>query len=295
MNEKIILVITILMILSIVLVSCGNKKTPEESNTTNENEGVTNPKTSEYKLINKDGKCYLVFDDASVYTVDFFDGTIVKSTLSYKSMEQFKNTVVGGELNEGHKNFIAVFFPKDENGHMVCDFNNLYIPTLPIGDTSCSGIEWLGEEYSYVFKIGDICGNAKFLPESLYESEYSSRYLSALAADYIIITSNEMIDSGKYEIYYQSGSFKYKRIRYSLSSGKKSFIIDKTYLLEVSDDDRWKTYEANPDVPKDIYMYCKEEGNYYIISLTSLQEDPTDEWLLSFGITPYIDSEVSEG
>ena len=99
----------------------------------------------------------------------------------------------------------------------------------------------------------------------------------------INVTATEHLDGNKDVTYYSTSFGKFKRVRYTLNDNGRSLIVDREYRLQINHD----FLEASKDIPSAIEIYCVEGDLRYYIGLTGFVEDPTDAWLLQFGMEKF--------
>lgn len=262
----------------------GNKsKTPNSAgnNTTPTVCDINDKNGTDYSIVRDNGEYFIVFNDVATYQ----DGMQQLGSVKFSSMKDFKDSVTKGTLTDEQKSIMATAFKKDNDGKILaCDFDNLFVPQVP-ETASIGNVYWKGGN-RYSFKLifeEEIRGTFYYLPESNYNSGYQKYYLDFFEWDTINVTSTKKLDDNKVETYYSTGAGDLKRVRYSLSDGEKIFAIDKTYRLRM---DNIKL-ETSSDIPFSIVLYCIDGEERYVISLHGFTSDPTDEWLLSFGIEKF--------
>lgn len=305
MKKYIDLFVIMLLLATMCLngVSCGenaNDSDSEEAVTTTMNTDDVDKKTadgndSDYVLQYRDGKNYLVFDDISKYTSLASDGEciMVEAGVTFESMKDFKDTVVGGKLTDAQKVSVALF-KKDEAGNiMTPDFNNLYVPVLPSGCTVVGGVYWSGSSYSFSINGDERASVVSFaiMPEESYNAKYEYKcQLVSDDNDLIEITKTEELDGGKTAIYHTTCVGEFMRLTYTLTSGNKTCTVFKKYALDIHDISLKDDIPTSSTVPVDICLYFEENGRHYIVyNIKPHGEDVDDSFLMSFGITRYIE------
>ena len=240
-------------------------------------------KVDDYTLIKNENGCYLKFDDISKYQNNSSNGSMVAGEITFDSIKEFKDRVTKGLLEDWEKQFVASF---SNNGVDIqtCDFNNLYEPLFPQG-SDIVGVGW--KITSYYFMINndnEYFGFINVLSYEEYEKQYTRDFENALNGDQITIESVEIVD--KKEItYYKTPLASLKREAYTLQKGNITVLVDKRFsLTDLS-------ISQSSSIPYRITLYCSDGDRYYTVTLYSLQEDPTDEWLLEFGLKPYIEND----
>lgn len=305
MKKYINLFVIMLLLATMCLngVSCGgnaNDSDSEEAVTTTMNTDDVDKKTadgndSDYVLQYRDGKNYLVFDDISKYTSLASDGEYIMEVegVTFESMKDFKDTVVGGKLTDAQKVAVSQF-KKDETGNiMTPDFNNLYVPVLPSGCTTIGGVYW--NNGGYAFSIENekkvYVDMVMIATEECYNSIYTERY-NRISSDnkMIKITKTEELDGGKTAIYYTTDVGEFMQLTYTLTSGNKTCTVFKKYALDIHDISLKDDIPTSSTVPETISLFFVENGHYYMTNYIKPHgEDVDDSFFMSFGITRYIE------
>lgn len=285
---KLISLIIIFVVIGNMSAGCyfdhGNNASAED--TTVDTTEYSKIETDDYSIIKENGSYYIVFNDkeqAESY------GDSQSATVDFESIKEFKDSVIKGLLKDWQKATILSAFPKDKTGILSCDFNNLYEPVTP---GSVSGVYWSGETYAFGLKLDDnTFGVLQYLTAENYSRIYQSEYENYFNADTITVTSTELIDNGEKSItYYKTYASDLRQERYTLKDGSKTIVVDKRYVLTTIYEDLVQTSDT---VPANIKIYCQDGDIYYIITLHKLIKDPSDEWLLQFGMKRYIDKNES--
>ena len=264
--------------------STSNNETSEdtviERETTTVETQNTHPyeiRVDDYTLVKNESGCYFIFDDISKYQKEYAEGSVVAADIPFGSIKELKDAVTKGLLEEWQKYGVAGF---SDNGIdiQICDFNNLYEPTLP---QECSTIEvyWEGETYSYLVMMSDESfGVVEYHTKESYDKRYSYEYEKFFDRDTITVTGFEERDGKEITHYKTSIGKLFRRERYTLTKGNITVQVDKDYY-------------SLDDTLSRITLYCTGENLYYTVTLYSLAEDPSDEWLLQFGLKRYIDEQ----
>ncbi len=247
---------------------------------------------ADYKIISENGKNYIVFNNPSKYAVSSVLNAQVEVTISFNTLKEFRDTVAKGNLTDGQKAQIAAVFPKDEKGNVLtCDFDKLYAPTLP-KDVSMGNVVWGGATYAFRLNSANgIFGYLKYLTSSSYKGLFNREYETLFDRDLIHVTETRNLGNGKTETYYYTDAGEFKSVRFSMSVGTKTIIVDKNYCLSRNyDSTSLGLAEPSADYPSQVRLYCDEGDKFWSTSLFGFTEDPTDEWLMQFGLTPYVEN-----
>ena len=205
--------------------------------------------------------------------------------LEFDSMQDFATTVMEGSLSDYQKAKIYTVFPRDEKGTITCDFGNLQEVKLPTG-MHRKNVSWTGVIYTQSFSSDkNSFGNVTVYPQDKYEEKYQKDYENRLKASSISIVNEEKIsDRDATLIYYYTQLAEMKCLRYVLVDGNKTYVVEEEYFLSAVYVDENLISDS---IPYRINMYCTDGTNYYVIDLYHLDSRPTEEWLLSFGLTKF--------
>lgn len=210
--------------------------------------------------------------------------------IEFDSMQDFAATVVGGDLSDYQKAKIYTVFPRDEKGTMTCDFGNLQEARLPIGMHN-KNVSWTGVIYTQSFSSDQSgFGNVAVYPKDKYEEKYQKDYENRLKVPSISIMKEEKIsDRDATLIYYNTQLAEMKCVRYVLVDGNKTYVVEEEYFLSAVYVDESLISDS---IPYRINMYCTDGTNYYVIDIYHVDSRPTEEWLLSFGLTKFMSSDI---
>ena len=239
------------------------------------------PTDADYSLVGIDEMKYIVFENVSEYEREGQES----ATLNFKSMKEFVECVLEGKLEDWQKIIVASTFPKDENGIVICDFDNLFIPILP-SDEAIYEVYWNGESYSFSFTLkNSVFGNMYYYTQEQYNNAYKNDYENFFNNDAITVDRTEQTEDGKTEIYYSTKAGELKQVRYLLTDDDKTIVVDKTYRLNMNN----PLLDNSAEYPSNVTLYCIENNEYYVVDLFEFSEEPSDLWLLSFEIEKYVD------
>ena len=272
MKNKFYSIICLLLVsaLCIAMSACSNGESKQNSQ-------------ADYKLIRKNGACFIEFENLSTYQ----NGACQIGSITFDTVKEFKDSVTKGLLTEGQKEIMASSFERDSTGAIkVCDFDDLRTPKLP-DDGSVSKVVWSGQAYSFAVSFGNnASGWLGCLTESQYNERYQRDYLDLFNRDTITVTKTETLEDGKVATYYTTQTAQLMNIRYTLETDDQTIIVDKRFRLQTD-----TTLSTSATIPSLVYMYCTSEEGFYYVSLSGFTQDPADEWLASFGLQKYVDND----
>ena len=73
------------------------------------------------------------------------------------------------------------------------------------------------------------------------------------------------------------------QIRYTVKSENKVYVIDKMLRLKSNN----AAASVSDEIPINVTLYCIEDDTHFILDLFGFADDPSDTWLLSFGLKKY--------
>lgn len=237
---------------------------------------------SNYQIVTDGENTYLRFDKKQQQVLEHnlsFSQSV--DWPHYSSVGEMKQAILRGDFTENVKTHLYAQAEKNEKGDArICNVNQLYEPLMPAG-ASIRYIEYNGE---YWFKID--CDRLRInlytcLDEDDYNSNFTSHYTEKLEEN-VTETYEETYQGVPVTVYKKNSGWKYKC--YDLSTETESLLI-----LE--------SYHAADDIPFSIRFFAKANGVYYhglIAESGSMTIDhrPSIEWLRSFGLKPYEETET---
>lgn len=274
---RMIVVLLLCMLMTSLLGCTTGSQATDESTTELITEAPTDTmgpivaEEADYSIEEIDGRHYLIFDDTETYEISSqYNGRFY---IRFGSLKELHDTVVEGRLDDSQKRRVATWGTEDNTDRVpVCDFTHLYTPTLPEGAFSGS-VRWQGGMYAFSLKtneksLGFLC---VLYDVSEYHAVFQETYMNFYEEE--TATSTEQVEDRDAEVtYYQDGSM--KRVRYTLQRGDKTVVVD-------------ETYSASETVPQSVYLYGSEHDTYWLVTLKTLSERPSEDWILSFGLEPY--------
>ena len=199
----------------------------------------------------------------------------------YSSVGEMKQAILRGDFTENVKSHLYAKAKKNEKGDArICNINQLYEPLLPTGST----VLYVEFDVSYWFEIHSdnlaIILNT-FDDEDSYNRLFEEYYTRRIGEN-VTGTYEETYQGVPVTVYKKNSGRKYKC--YDLSTG-----TDPLLVIE--------TYDTTDDIPTAINFFGKTNGAYYkglIIEAgeMTIHHRPSIEWLRSFGLKPYEETET---
>lgn len=195
-------------------------------------------------------------------------------------MKQLISTVKGGTLTDEQKRAIGEF-AKDEQGRIeICNLDQMYDAIIPTG-YKIDSISWYGVSYCYDLVVGtEKYGFFTVVDKEEFDKRLRERDIRTSAnPDYVTITNVEQTADGKEITFYETSVGKFKSVKYTLSKDGKEFTILKDYCLEYYNTKYGEMlgFNIGNDIPDSTHILGTQHGQYFSISLYSLESDTSEE------------------
>lgn len=287
-------IITILLLTLI----CGCSDT--DSNNLNDTEEILEINLN-YSIVNENGNHYFVFNDPDLYSPstvpDEFNISAMAPVVKFDSIGELVSRVKEGTLTEEHKRAIAQF-DKDKEGRIqVCNIDNMYQPKIPKG-CAITSVFWYGKYYTSELNMQNAkIGYVGVLTKDLYEQAISRDNAEIFDNSMVTVTRTEEDSNGRKITYYSTSAGDFKRVEYKYSDGNKNLLIVENYRLSINSSSAnnplYESLTVSENIPASIFIYGEENGAYFEASLFEFTTSPTDDWLMSFGVAEYVETEKS--
>lgn len=251
-----------------------------------------------YSITMKNGVHYINFSDGNTVNPTDSEQGMVSFGLYFPSLGEMKDAFLNNRLSDRQIQTMKKGFPKDENGIIIPDMNELYEPTLPDDLTTCLDITLNGSSYSFYLyhpsvdptsaeALDTTYGMFSVVSQEIFDRNYANE-LSFLEYTVGSQTKVEDRDATVYKYYSRSGAF--QLITYDLSVGDKVLHICEKYTVDWYDSSFLPDRPISYSIPYSIQIYGCENGQYFEVLLHNTSERPSVEWLSSFGLTEYVDT-----
>ncbi len=266
----------------------GENTTTNESNVTDESSDTNNSTPAnndtnlyDYSIIEQSGQHYIVFDNESIYESGEQSEL---AGLDFATLKEFKDNVTQGKLSDWQILTIAKSFKKDDIGVLICDFDNLYEPTMPTGCT-IDGVYWEGECYSFYMSTDtEIFGFIHYYTQSQYDIIFQKNYENYFDKTTITVKNTVVTEDNKTMVTYSTSAGELMQIRYEISDNDRTVIVDETYRLNMNDN----SLVSSPSIPTNVTLYCEYDGICFAVDLYGFTEKPSEDWLSQFDMREYI-------
>ena len=259
--------ISALFLVIILFAGCAQKETPYISN--------------EYVLEYENDKCYMSFKGER--KVEEKDDLLIHRFLgiNFDSLEQLKNTIINNKFTDRQLDIIRRdFVDKDTKKIQICNPNKLFQVVYP-EKFEVTKFIWKGLTYAWILDNEESSLSMSYITkegfDSLYKQEISE--IGELAT----ITKTEKIDDRNSTVsYYTTVAGEFKRVCYKLEQGEKILYVAETYYLKGYTD--YIKNNVSLDVPKYITILGEQKNEYFRVFLSKLEQRPSEEYLLEFGL-----------
>ena len=284
----------------ILLIGCSMRD-PLPSSTVAQTENPTTVPTGitlelPYDLYQKNEQWFLTFND----TYRPINGCEYVDTPQFSSIEEMRTAIRTGDFTATELWAIENTFAKDAQGNiLVCNFEKLYVPTLPDG-LVFDYLFWRGEalqfecttenpNYLIILTLNDDEGY------KVYFDRYYENYF-----DYVTvkITEHTTVEDRNAEVYYcESSTVRDKIVKYVLRNDSKTIYVREKYVIGNTENMPDGFSELSPSecsdiVPRSIFFAGNDNGQEFYGFLYSLSERPSEEFLLQLGVKPYAGTET---
>ena len=231
--------------------------------------------TADYIIV-KQGEQYLmrVTND---WIISSLPGYTTIRYPTYKSVADMKAAILNNKFSATDYQAISVMGASTNGEIPLFNLDALYEPTLPNG-RSYQEVRWFRDGYSFSFRNGYIDGSLYVLSKERFDQYVYEDFTNYLNKDYLSIEKTEQDSTrGGTIYYYRSRESSHKAYMHTFTQGEKTIHVREGYESIYSD----KLYSAS------IFGYDGE--NYYMVKIHKIEDVPTVEWYLTFGLTPYVE------
>ena len=282
-NFKILNIILSLLLVSSML-GCNFDTIEAENSDTNINnhsELFNGDNIMDYKIQEIDGEYYIVFDDISRYIEEPLPpGMFVEpiTHLSFENVEEMQNTILTGKFAHADKRIIANYFSKDDNGVIIPNPYNVYLPVFPneINAKHYDRVTLLSLGYYFNVKFFDddnVYGDFALLTKNHYNT--SLECAKNNIRDKYKVWEKEFDEIiGEKEV---ANLYNRKIIQYTLSNENKTM-----YVIEQQ--------EFNDSILEDydVEIFGESDGVYFNVHINDLNKTLDPEWLFEFDVERYV-------
>ena len=293
MKKLIALILAVFMTLTVVGCSANNTETTSDvSNVSSNITDISSYTAESYQIKVVDGQHYLLIPKEKVPQSASGFGSVV-GDISFKSVDDFINTVKNGNFTRDQYSTMVNFFKKDENGIKTCNPDKIYEPVGP-KEFFVSSAAWSGETYGYSLTNPENCYVTIRLLRKEGFNEIFKEYWVDYNEKHTIVQKTENSAKENYtEIFFSTDAGELKNKRYKLetnvatyetASTKTEIYVREEYFLRCEDPKYTATVSS--EIPYQVTMFVQNSDLQYQVMIYDLASPVTPEWLLQFGLKP---------
>lgn len=241
-----------------------------------------------YTITDHDGVFYLNFHKENESESEANESGVVVTGLLFESLGEMKETIKNSKFTESQLEIIKSAFPKTDKGILLCDAEQLYEPTTPVGFSAKTVYYAGGEEYS--FAMTDSAGGTEVRfshhSSAVYADRYTSEYENFLQNDQIEFIRQETEgERNSTVIYYRTGVAELKSVQYTIRLQEKILYIQEEYVLKSHN----SNLNVSEKIPFNVRVFGRQGDKYFEVYCNRLDTRPSIEWLSAFGLKPFSD------
>ena len=235
---------------------------------------------NKYYSVRKDGNGYTLRFRTPPVRESLPEGVFVsyRSELYFSSLEEMKSKILTGDFTKGELGVISHMNMDDEGEMELFNLDNMYEPVMP--EETPYKVRWFGRNYSIHFVSGHFSwgedgeGCLERITKEQFDRGVDNLYDFPQIYD-VRETPLQDRDGTCYEYERELFLGSVQVMIYRLTTDEKTMVVKEVYKIK----------DAEKELEQ-VRFYGEENGQYFYGRLHELKE-PTDEWLLSFGIGPY--------
>ena len=244
-----------------------------------------------YSVILEKDECFLVpkkdFSLGEEHSVSpELNITPVLTGIGSDTIDELYIKIISNTFTKSELSYMQRYFEKDENGRIfICNPNNLLVPLLP-QQAEAKKVYLNGGGYYFSLSFSDITYGYFSVPtEEVFIRNYEENYENFLDNQLLtLVKTKSVAERNATEYYYTTDVAELKKVQYTLKSGNKKICVDETYVLKLDNN----AFAVSDTVPNQINLYIYENDEVAEVLLYDFTSRPTEEWLLSFGMEPYV-------
>lgn len=212
---------------------------------------------------------------------DSADGQQIVDDVCFGSVKEMKEAIRKGKFSDEAIQTITRYFQRNPAGDVkTCNINQLYEAALP-SDLSVTKVSWYGETYSFSIEGGGITGYMTCGDQALYDDSQEKGMGFLSNEDIIIDSQTTVADRNATEYRYTSAyGVDVKIIVYTADIDGKNITILESY------------HSHESTVPQSVRIWGMHDSKAFYCFVTNFTERPSYEWVTSFGLKPYVETET---
>lgn len=229
--------------------------------------------TEKYTLFWEDGKSYMEYHPGEGNEASDGNALAIAHYPTFSSIREMREKLITGDLAEEEITELMRNAPKDSDVVEICNINKLYEATYP-KDMTLKRIKLFGTGYSFELDNGYIICTSK----DGYLSEFDRIYNGKGFGGITILSVEKVADRNAEVTRYDNVGTECSWVRYTNETDYGT-----QYVMEIYMEDTLML----------VYIFGTSNGGYYHADFSGLEERPSLEWISSFGLREYVETEVS--
>ena len=233
-----------------------------------EGTAATHELNTRFTLSKVDGQFYLNFDEGNDPT-----DAIPPVVSPYPSLDALIAAIRANDLSDRECEFIRTYFPKNGNGILIFDPDQVFDAVLP-NEMTVGGVVWEGPAYTFEFDDGQsVSGNLRILTPKDYAKVFASEYEHFFDRQESVLSRENVADRDAEVVFYRTVTGNtFQAVLYTLPNG--------VFVFE-----NYSAPEGSPEaVPVWVALFGDCGDAAFQAMLFELTERPSIEWLSQFGL-----------
>ena len=243
---------------------------------------------SQYSVIYDDGQYSMRFVGGFQQYKPTGNGNISAEYATYTSLKAMKQGILNGKFTKEQLRTLWIRADYNSSGEVIItNLGKLFEPKLP-EDLKVRSVLWMGKIYQFsfdstAFTSKRINGGVSCLyDEETYNRRIAKENAMLFENDELFFLPEETDAERDGTVYtWQYNGYTTRRIIYTYKTEEKELLVHEQYYMEESS-----------VVPHDIQIWGKENGAWFYVLMRDFNERPSYEWVTSFGLKPYVETET---
>lgn len=234
-----------------------------------------------YGIYEVDGEFILRFhnEDINVSNPNH-SGTLKAPDITFPSVSSMKKAILNADFSTDALDAIIRKARADDGDVVICNLNKLYDAVLPEGE-KLARVRWFIDSYS--FSMHTLSGSLSLATESDVK-DFADLYGFDPNNPNVTIESKSTEEARNATVYeYKLNNYneEWKCVIYTQSTKDKTITVVEQY-----------NYGTSKTVPETICFWGNCGDAFFTGKLTGFTERPSYEWVTSFGLKPYVETET---
>ncbi|MBQ8351574.1 MAG: hypothetical protein IJY20_05980 [Clostridia bacterium] len=235
----------------------------------------------QYRIYQSGETVYFQLSD-SIKDTDNYDHHTLG--MDFSSMQEFYEKITTGQFTDREYVRLKYNMQAVRGRFAMRDLNKLYVPVWPSGHDIVSNIGWRGNVFHFV-ESTEMC-TISILDKESYDLEMEYLFNNQEGKNNISVKQVRDRNATEYRRTSHGGEKTVKILIYTLQSRGKTIYVRENYIVESSYSE--DEYLISETIPSHIDIMGIDKGQYFCVDVYYPTERPSEEWLLSFGVTPFV-------